>query len=189
MARSVLSSAKKGERVTKYGRNRRGANVQLVGIDELAGVLEEMLRSTDDLRGAWTDIYHPALLKGEEAFFDTEGEGKWRGLTERYEMYDYLHGGGGPLLTGTPKRKRYQRPHGHLRASLIEANHPFHIFDVTARWLRTGTRDPLANIFFAKRGRRKRKPMDAKSESMQGALRLGVEEHCRRYAQQWGGTG
>jgi len=165
----------------------RGTNVKVIGMEDIAARLEEMLRNTDDLAGVWKDIYHPALLKGEREFFDSEGEGKWRDLTSRYELYDSMHGGGGQMLTGTPRRKAFPRARFSLRDSLTNANDSYHIFDLNARWFRMGTRDPLANIFFAKKGRRKRKPMDAKSQAMQDALRLAVEEHSRRYAIEWGG--
>lgn len=183
-----LPPPKRGERQTRTGRWRGGSNVQLVGMEELQDTLTKMLESTDDLRDVWKDIYHPAVLEGERKFFDTEGDGKWPDLTDRYMFYKAKHGGGTGLLIGTPRRKRFPRTRGSLRDSLTVQGHPAAILDMSARWFRHGTRDPLANIFFSKKGRRKRKPMDAKSLSMQTAFADAVRLHAERYAQQWGGS-
>lgn len=169
------------------GRSRGSLVVlDLDGDERLRRVLEAMLRETDDLRPAWKDIYHPATLRGAQDFFATEGDGKWRDLTDRYALYKAQKGIAPRILVGTPPRKRYPRPQpGDLMRSLTTPDSEDHIFDINPRWMRTGTRDKLANIHFAAKGRRKRKPLDAKSPSMQAAFREAVEEHARRYAAQW----
>lgn len=165
----------------------RGTNVQLVGIEELQASLETMLRETEDLRPAWEAVYHQAVLDGQDRFFASEGDGRWGQLTDRYLFYKARHGGGTRILVGTPRRRSYPRVHGTLRDSLARKGHPLHIYDTNPRWMRTGTRDPVANIHFSKKGRRKRRPIDVKSSSMQVAFRQAVEEHLRRYGRIWEG--
>lgn len=166
---------------------RRGTSVKLQGAEELQAALEKLLASTDDLRDVWRDIYHPAVLEGQAAFFASEGDNRWPDLTSRYLFYKSSKGAGTKTLVGTPPRKSYPRVSGTLRGSLTQEGHPLHIFDMSARWLRTGTKDPVANIHFAKKGRRKRKAIDAKSPSMQVAFKQAVEQHAREFAEMWGG--
>jgi hypothetical protein len=181
------SKPKRGERETNYGRWRRGSNVQLLGIEELEDRLRFILENTEDLRGPWQDIYHPAVLQGSSDFWQREGDNKWRDLTDRYLYYKAKSGVGTRTLVGTPPRLNYPRIPGTLRDSITKKGHPLHIFDMSARWLRTGTRDQLANIHFAKKGRRKRKAIDAKAFSMQAAFKQAVEQHARVYGEMWGG--
>jgi hypothetical protein len=186
--KSQLSSrAKRGDRETKYGRWRRGTNVQLVGIEEVSERLRIILENTEDLSQFWCGLYHPMILQGESEFYDSQGDNKWPDLTDRYLFYKAKKGAGTRTLIGTPARKKFPRPRGTLHDSLTSPNHPLHIFDVSARWLRTGTKDPLANIHFAKKGRRKRKALDAKSVSMQKAFREAVMKHAEAYGDMWGG--
>lgn len=169
---------------------RRGQNVSanLEGLEGLQAALEKMLADTDDLSDVWRDIYHEAVLEGESNYFSSDGDNSWPDLTSRYLFYKSRHGGGTKTLLGTPNRRRFPRIYGTLRDSLTSKGSPLHIFDVNARWMRSGSRDKLANIFFTKKGRRKRKPMDAKSASMQVAFQTAVQEHAKRYSELWGGT-
>jgi len=156
-------------------------------MDELQAAIAKMLGSTEDLTEVWDDIYHPASLEGMKSYYSTEGDGRWPDLTSRYLFYKASHGGGTRTLIGTPRRRRFQRVTGTLMRSLTVKGDPNHIYAPSARWMRTGTKDPLANIHFSKRGRRKRKPMDAKSLSMTLAVNKAVREHLARYAAQWEG--
>jgi hypothetical protein len=161
--------------------------VQLLGVEDVQAALARMLESTDDLTPVWDDIYHPASMEGMKSFYATEGDGKWPDLTSRYLFYKASHGGGTRTLIGTPNRRKFPRVTGTLMRSLTDKGHPAHIYTSNTRWMRTGTRDPLANIHFAKKGRRKRKAIDAKSLSMQIAVNKAVREHLARYEAQWEG--
>lgn len=183
--RSVLSKAKRGERETRTGAWRRGANVQLVGVEELSARLRFILENTEDLRPAWKALYHPAVAQGTQWFFASQGDNRWRDLTAPYLFYKAKHGGGTRTLIGTPLRKKFPRARGTLYNSLTNPTHPLHIFAVSPRWMRTGTKDPVASIHFAKRGVRKRKAIDAKSPSMQAAMRRAIDEHLSWYEQMW----
>lgn len=166
---------------------KRGQSVKLQGAEELEAVLTKMLRETEDLSDTWRDIYHPAILKGAQQFYDAEGDNKWPDLTSRYLFYKSKKGAGTRTLVGTPSRKSFPRIPGTLRDSITQEGHPLHILAINPRWLRTGTKDPLANIHFANKGRRKRKAIDAKSVSMQLAFREAVEQHAQAYGDMWGG--
>lgn len=168
------------------GGRSRGTNVRLEGIEELQERLTRILRETEDLRPAWEDIYRPAVLDGQRRYFDSSGDNRWPDLTDRYLFYKARKGVGTRILVGTPPRRKFARQVGMLRASLTQRGHPNAIYDRTPRWMRMGTRDPVANIHFG-RGRRQRKAIDAKAPSMRVAFQKAVQEHLDYYDDLWGG--
>lgn len=162
-----------------------GVNTFIEGDEQLRAALAEILGKTEDISGAWKTIYHPEMLRGASQFFVSQGEGKWRDLTARYARYKASKGRGSQILIGTPPRKKYPRRPGELRDSLTSASDPYHIFESYPRYMHFGTRDPLANIHFAKVGIRKRKPLDAKAASMQEAFRRATEQHAQMFGYLW----
>lgn len=154
-----------------YAGEGAGTNASIEGLAELQQVMETMLRNTEDLRPAWP-IYHQAYMKGERAWFDSSGDGTW-----------------------TPLSRKYARSKGNARIlRLTDALYlsetsegGWHIYEPTPRYVRLGTRDPVANIHFSKK-RKKRRPMDVNSPTMQAQMVEAIRKHAEEYAHMWSGA-
>jgi hypothetical protein len=160
---------------TKYKQAARGSGAFLEGYDGLAQALAIMLGATEDLRPVWP-LYHRAFMDAERIRIESHGEGEWGRYSGWYAKWKATkHPGSGPfVITGATK------------ASLVGEG-PGHIYEPYPRYVKFGTTQPPAEYNYRKKGRHRRRVIDAKSPALMNELRKAVEEHAQAYARMWNG--
>ena len=175
--------------MAKKARSRStGLSVAFKGQDEFIQRVDFLMRNTRDLSYAWREFYDPAIVEANRMFWQTEGEGKWKDLSEEYFWQKVRAGVGGRVMYGTPPRKKYPRPNpGGLMRSFTGANPSTRAEKFFPREMWHVYSDPLSNIFFTAKGKRARKPLNVRSVAMRLQLNEAVREHGLWYDRMWGG--
>lgn len=116
---------------------------EIIGSERAMDSLNRFLESAENFQGVAPDV-HRFLLKHTKDVFRTEGQAggvKWPQYAGNDEKYGAFKAG---LLKRRPQLLRWSAGRERLYPSLTDERHPEHVFAVSGRSMRFGTKVPYA---------------------------------------------